>query len=96
MNTRPGVHQNVRQPETITVHSFIYLKDLGIHPLALPDVGFPCRQHTLFTPNFTSRTATFGVKYPVLAASSLAMWVIGRVAYSIGYSTGEPDKVRPT
>ncbi|KAJ6511421.1 hypothetical protein C8R47DRAFT_1095010 [Mycena vitilis] len=50
-------------------------------------------QNTLeYIPWLYLMTVTFGVKYPVLAASSLAMWVIGRVAYSIGYSTGEPDK----
>ncbi|KDQ08883.1 hypothetical protein BOTBODRAFT_191497 [Botryobasidium botryosum FD-172 SS1] len=38
--------------------------------------------------------ATFltGLKYPILSASLAAVWVFGRVLYTQGYSTGEPQK----
>lgn len=50
-------------------------------------------QNTLeYLPGLYLMTVVLGVKYPLLAASSLGMWVVGRVAYSIGYVTGEPDK----
>ena len=41
-----------------------------------------------------ARTLIFGAKYPVLAASSLGLWVVSRIAYSVGYLSGSPDKVR--
>ncbi|KAJ7165020.1 hypothetical protein C8R46DRAFT_1097919 [Mycena filopes] len=44
-----------------------------------------------YIPGLYLMTVVFGVKYPVLAASSLGLWVLGRVAYSIGYITGPPD-----
>ncbi|EJC99659.1 membrane-associated proteins in eicosanoid and glutathione metabolism [Fomitiporia mediterranea MF3/22] len=35
-----------------------------------------------------------GLKYPHLAAALGGAWVIGKVLYTIGYSTGDPNKVR--
>ena len=35
-----------------------------------------------------------GVKYPNLAASACAFWVVSRVLYTIGYTTGDAAKVR--
>ncbi|KAJ7701795.1 membrane-associated proteins in eicosanoid and glutathione metabolism [Mycena rosella] len=37
-------------------------------------------------------TAVLGLRYPVLAASSLGLWVVSRVAYTIGYASGDPAK----
>ncbi|KAJ6612820.1 hypothetical protein B0H10DRAFT_281058 [Mycena sp. CBHHK59/15] len=49
-------------------------------------------QNTLeYLPGLYMMTTVFGLKYPVLAASSLGLWVVGRIAYSIGYMTGVPD-----
>ena len=33
------------------------------------------------------------MKYPLVAASALELWVISRVFYTIGYSSGDPSKV---
>ncbi|KAJ6591153.1 hypothetical protein DFH09DRAFT_1420123 [Mycena vulgaris] len=50
-------------------------------------------QNTLeYLPGLYVMTLIFGVKYPVLAASSLGLWVLGRVAYGVGYVTGDPEK----
>ncbi|KAJ7701802.1 hypothetical protein B0H17DRAFT_1128035 [Mycena rosella] len=38
-------------------------------------------------------TTVLGLRHPVLAASGLAMWVASRVAYTIGYASGNPDTV---
>ena len=40
------------------------------------------------------RTLVSGVKYPNLAASACAFWVVSRVLYTIGYTTGDAAKVR--
>lgn len=37
-------------------------------------------------------TAITGVRYPIFAASALAAWLVGRVLYTIGYTTGDPSK----
>lgn len=58
--------------------------------------------HTTYVPNFffllaltpSPRTIITGLKYPHLAASICALWVIGRIAYTRGYITGDPSKVR--
>jgi len=33
-----------------------------------------------------------GLKYPIPAASLGGLWVVGRVLYTLGYSTGDPKK----
>lgn len=38
-------------------------------------------------------TAYLGLTHPRFAAGSLAAWVVGRVVYTIGYSTGNPKRV---
>lgn len=37
-------------------------------------------------------TAIAGLRYPVLAASLCGAWVMGRVLYTIGYSSGDPKQ----
>ncbi|KAJ7099716.1 membrane-associated proteins in eicosanoid and glutathione metabolism [Mycena epipterygia] len=50
-------------------------------------------QNTLeYLPGLYVMTVIFGIKYPALAASSLGLWVLGRISYSIGYATGVPDR----
>ncbi|KAJ7031594.1 hypothetical protein C8F04DRAFT_1109893 [Mycena alexandri] len=44
-----------------------------------------------YLPGLYLMTILFGVKYPVLAASSLGLWVLGRVAYGVGYVVGPPE-----
>jgi hypothetical protein len=36
-----------------------------------------------------------GLAYPVTAAIVNAAWVVGRVMYTLGYSTGDPKKRIP-
>ncbi|CAJ0847206.1 12292_t:CDS:2, partial [Entrophospora sp. SA101] len=33
-----------------------------------------------------------GLKHPIISAVAGGVWIIGRIAYAVGYSTGEPDK----
>ena len=40
------------------------------------------------------RTLVSGTKCPVFAASACAFWVFTRILYTIGYTTGDVDKVR--
>ena len=40
------------------------------------------------------RTLVSGVKYPVFAASACSFWVLTRILYTLGYTTGDPAKVR--
>ena len=35
-----------------------------------------------------------GLKYPHVAAGLGTAWFVGRVLYTLGYSTGDPAKVR--
>ena len=35
-----------------------------------------------------------GTKVPILAASAVGLWSVGRIAYTRGYATGDPKKVR--
>ncbi|KAJ7495474.1 hypothetical protein FB451DRAFT_1360246 [Mycena latifolia] len=39
-------------------------------------------------------TVLLGTKQPILAASGLGLWMTSRIAYTIGYLTGNPDNVR--
>ncbi|KAJ6472847.1 hypothetical protein C8R47DRAFT_1221590 [Mycena vitilis] len=39
-------------------------------------------------------TALVATKYPIVAASALGMWVLSRVAYTIGYVGWGPESVR--
>lgn len=41
----------------------------------------------------SSSTAYLGLTHPRIAAGSLAVWIVGRVFYTIGYSSGDPKKV---
>ena len=34
-----------------------------------------------------------GLKYPTVTAGLAAVWVAGRVVYTLGYVTGDPKKV---
>ena len=38
--------------------------------------------------------AVAGLKYPTWTASLGAVWLAGRVMYTLGYLTGDPAKVR--
>lgn len=43
-------------------------------------------------PNFLILLGVSGIRYPVYAAVAGAVWLAGRVAYTVGYSTGDPSK----
>ncbi|TRM65915.1 hypothetical protein BD626DRAFT_486216 [Schizophyllum amplum] len=43
-------------------------------------------------PAIYTATVLSALKYPVFAASALGLWVIGRILYTSGYMTGEPQK----
>jgi glutathione S-transferase len=32
-----------------------------------------------------------GIRYPLISAAGGLMWLAGRVAYTLGYSTGDPS-----
>ena len=32
-----------------------------------------------------------GIRYPIISAVGGAIWLAGRVAYALGYSTGDPS-----
>ncbi|THH07962.1 hypothetical protein EW145_g3031 [Phellinidium pouzarii] len=50
-------------------------------------------QNTLeTTPHNILAILVTGLTYPCVAAGLGAVWVFGRVLYTIGYSTGEPSK----
>ncbi|KAJ7701798.1 membrane-associated proteins in eicosanoid and glutathione metabolism [Mycena rosella] len=50
-------------------------------------------QNTLeYLPGLYVMTLILGLKQPTLAASALGMWVLGRVAYGVGYVTGDPER----
>ncbi|EJC99660.1 uncharacterized protein FOMMEDRAFT_112727 [Fomitiporia mediterranea MF3/22] len=52
-------------------------------------------QNTLESaPHVILSTLVTGLKYPYLAAALGGTWIAGRFFYTIGYSTGDPDKVR--
>jgi glutathione S-transferase len=53
-------------------------------------------QNTLETaPAQMVLVALLGLAHPVPAAAAQAAWVGGRVAYALGYSTGDPSKRLP-
>jgi glutathione S-transferase len=41
-------------------------------------------------PSFYALTLLAGARFPVAAASASAVYLLGRVAYFLGYSTGDP------
>ena len=49
-------------------------------------------QNTLESvPFYLSLLLAAGIRYPCYAAGFGAAWLVGRVAYTIGYSTGNPE-----
>ena len=60
----------------------------------------PClqrsHQNTLeYLPNVLALQIAMGIKYPIVAASLGVAWCVARVAYAVGYSTGDPMKRAP-
>ncbi|KAI0639979.1 membrane-associated proteins in eicosanoid and glutathione metabolism [Trametes polyzona] len=58
---------------------------------------FNCKQrahqNTLeLWPIVVGGTLIAGLRYPVVAASLCGTWVLSRIIYTIGYSTGDPKK----
>ncbi|KAF8521839.1 hypothetical protein JB92DRAFT_1766108 [Gautieria morchelliformis] len=45
-----------------------------------------------FIPKILFTLVVGGLKYPTVAASFGAVWLIGRIVYTLGYSTGDPGK----
>ncbi|THH28018.1 hypothetical protein EUX98_g6174 [Antrodiella citrinella] len=37
-------------------------------------------------------TVVASAKYPTYAAAALALWSVGRIFYTLGYTTGKPEK----
>ncbi|KAJ6535977.1 membrane-associated proteins in eicosanoid and glutathione metabolism [Mycena vulgaris] len=71
-------------------------QEVAASPLAMK---FNCaqraHQNTLETiPWIYVMTVVLATKYPLLSASSLGMWIFSRIAYTLGYITGNPDNVR--
>ncbi|KAJ7153123.1 hypothetical protein C8R43DRAFT_1002958 [Mycena crocata] len=69
-------------------------QELAASPAAMK---FNCaqraHQNTLESlPLMYMMTAVLSVKNPVLAASGLGLWVASRIAYTMGYTTGDPAK----
>ncbi|KAJ7216530.1 hypothetical protein GGX14DRAFT_605069 [Mycena pura] len=56
-------------------------------------VKFNCvqRAHQNTLENIPQVTVVLGLRHPTLAASALGVWVISRVAYTLGYASGEPS-----
>ena len=49
-------------------------------------------QNTLeFVPYFYSSLFLAGLKYPIASAVCGATFAVGRIAYALGYSTGNPE-----
>ncbi|KAJ7216529.1 hypothetical protein GGX14DRAFT_358585, partial [Mycena pura] len=46
-------------------------------------------------PILLSTTLITSLKYPIFAASALGLWSLARVGYTLGYATGNPNKVGP-
>lgn len=52
-------------------------------------------QNTLESlPQIIAATMIVGLKYPIYAASLCGLWSVSRFFYTIGYSTGDPARVR--
>ena len=69
-------------------------------PMVLVRYVQPLRNYSLrnvvlicqsFHPRYS--TVVAGTKWPIFAAAACGTWVVARVVYTIGYSTGNPDKV---
>ncbi|KAJ7282513.1 hypothetical protein C8J57DRAFT_1055870, partial [Mycena rebaudengoi] len=61
-------------------------------------VKFNCaqraHQNTLESlPAFYTLTLITSIKYPLLAATCLGLYTVGRVGYTMGYTTGKPQQV---
>ncbi|KAJ7248639.1 hypothetical protein B0H12DRAFT_1123549 [Mycena haematopus] len=72
-------------------------KEAAANPNALK---FNCAQrahhNTLeYLPLLLSTTLITALKYPVPAASALGIWSLSRIGYTLGYATGDPNKVSP-
>ncbi|BFZ65450.1 hypothetical protein YB2330_006621 [Saitoella coloradoensis] len=53
------------------------------------------RAHANFTENYSAFLVTLifgGLNYPVASAACGAVYLAGRVIYTLGYTTGDPDK----
>jgi glutathione S-transferase len=58
-------------------------------------VSVGAHQNTLeYLPQVIVSTFIVGLKYPYLAAAVCGTWTVSRLLYTIGYSTGDPKKVR--
>lgn len=56
-----------------------------------PTVG--AHQNTLESlPQVISATLIVGLKYPYLAAGVCGVWTVARLFYTIGYSSGDPER----
>jgi len=60
-------------------------------------IVFNCKQrahqNTLeYLPTIITGTLVTSLRYPVLAAAACGIWVASRFPYTIGYSTGDPEK----
>ncbi|RDB18551.1 Microsomal glutathione S-transferase 3 [Hypsizygus marmoreus] len=59
---------------------------------------FNCAQRAHYNtleniPVIYATTLLTALKYPILAASACSVWILGRIAYTLGYvSTGDPQK----
>ncbi|KAI0796320.1 membrane-associated proteins in eicosanoid and glutathione metabolism [Irpex lacteus] len=50
-------------------------------------------QHTLeWLPQLYISALVVGLRHPILAASAVIFWSVGRVLFTLGYSTGDPKK----
>ncbi|XP_022237308.1 microsomal glutathione S-transferase 3-like [Limulus polyphemus] len=53
------------------------------------------RAHQNFLENYTQFQVLLllgGIHYPRLGAAAGLVWLLGRIVYTIGYSTGDPQK----
>lgn len=53
------------------------------------------RAHQNFLENFTQFQVMLllgGIHYPQLGAAAGLVWLLGRIVYAVGYSTGDPQK----
>ena len=48
----------------------------------------------LFDSSIACSTFIVGLKYPIFAASACGLWTFSRIFYTLGYTTGNPSKVR--